>query len=126
LTKNNSPADKQTKKTAQTEKLFVHQQKNAQNRKTRGKHRPKSIQSENPRKTPTPKKAKIDKIAIKTGFWGGFAVDADFTDAFSGSIEGPKIMKNRVFSINFDFSPGGGVRAQAQCFLWGLFFDKSV
>jgi hypothetical protein len=35
---------------------------------------------------------------IKFTFWGGFAVDADFSDAFSGSIEGPnfvKIGKNR-------------------------------
>jgi hypothetical protein len=31
---------------------------------------------------------------IKTTFWGGFAVDADFGDGFSGSIEGPKIVKN--------------------------------
>jgi hypothetical protein len=30
------------------------------------------------------------KIAIKSSFWGGFAVDADFGDAFSGSIEGPQ------------------------------------
>jgi hypothetical protein len=28
-------------------------------------------------------------------FWGGFAVDADFADGFSGSIEDPKIMKKR-------------------------------
>jgi hypothetical protein len=34
---------------------------------------------------------------IKTTFWGGFAVDADFGDAFSGSIEGPKIQKNPLF-----------------------------
>jgi hypothetical protein len=33
------------------------------------------------------------KITIKSCFWGGFAVDADFSDAFSGSIEGPKIDK---------------------------------
>jgi hypothetical protein len=33
------------------------------------------------------------KITIKTTFWGGFAVDADFGDGFSGSIEGPKIVK---------------------------------
>jgi hypothetical protein len=39
----------------------------------------------------------IYKIAIKTTFWGGFAVDADFGDSFSGSIEGPKIVKNRYF-----------------------------
>jgi hypothetical protein len=35
------------------------------------------------------------KIAIKMCFWGGFAVDADFTDGFSGSIEDPKMVKNR-------------------------------
>jgi hypothetical protein len=34
-------------------------------------------------------------VAIKFTFWGGFAVDADFGDGFSGSIEGPKIAKNR-------------------------------
>jgi hypothetical protein len=34
------------------------------------------------------------KIPIKMTFWGGFAVDADFGDGFSGSIEGPKIIKN--------------------------------
>jgi hypothetical protein len=34
------------------------------------------------------------KLAINFTFWGGFAVDADFSDAFSGSIEGPKIIKN--------------------------------
>jgi hypothetical protein len=28
-------------------------------------------------------------------FGGGFAVDADFGDGFSGSIEGPKIDKKR-------------------------------
>jgi hypothetical protein len=32
--------------------------------------------------------------AIKITFRGGFAVDADFGDGFSGSIEGPKIQKN--------------------------------
>jgi hypothetical protein len=35
---------------------------------------------------------------INITFWGGFAVDADFSDAFSGSIEGPffrKITENR-------------------------------
>jgi hypothetical protein len=35
------------------------------------------------------------KIPINFTFWGGFAVDADFTDGFSGSIEDPKIEKNR-------------------------------
>jgi hypothetical protein len=34
------------------------------------------------------------KIPINFTFRGGFAVDADFTDGFSGSIEGPKIVKN--------------------------------
>jgi hypothetical protein len=95
LTKNSNPTDKQTKKTTRTEKLFVPNQKNVQKRKPLGKHRPKIRRSENPRKTPTPKWSKFDKIAIKTSFWGGFAVDADFSDAFSGSIEGPKIMKNQ-------------------------------
>jgi hypothetical protein len=33
--------------------------------------------------------------AIKFTFEGGFAVDADFTDGFSGSIEGPKFVKKR-------------------------------
>jgi hypothetical protein len=69
--------------------------------------------------------SRIIKISIKRSFWGGFAVDADFGDGFSGSIEGPKISKNHEKSINFTFFPGGGVGAQAQCFLWGLFFDKS-
>jgi hypothetical protein len=35
------------------------------------------------------------KISINSSFWGGFAVDADFGDGFSGSIEGPKMVKNR-------------------------------
>jgi hypothetical protein len=30
-----------------------------------------------------------------TTFWGGFAVDADFGDGFSGSIEGPIFGKNQ-------------------------------
>jgi hypothetical protein len=38
---------------------------------------------------------KNDKFAIKVTFWGGFAVDADFGDGFSGSIEGPQNPKNR-------------------------------
>jgi hypothetical protein len=33
------------------------------------------------------------KLAIKLTFGGGFAVDADFGDTFSGSIEGPKNVK---------------------------------
>jgi hypothetical protein len=37
----------------------------------------------------------ILKIPIKFTFEGGFAVDADFGDGFSGSIEGPKMVKNR-------------------------------
>jgi hypothetical protein len=37
----------------------------------------------------------FDNFAIISTFWGGFAVDADFTDGFSGSIEDPKIIKNR-------------------------------
>jgi hypothetical protein len=48
------------------------------------------------------------KITIIFTFQGGFAVDADFTDGFSGSIEGPKIDKNREISIKIHFSPGGG------------------
>jgi hypothetical protein len=35
------------------------------------------------------------KNSINFTFRGGFAVDADFGDGFSGSIEGPKIMKIR-------------------------------
>jgi hypothetical protein len=45
----------------------------------------------------TPKTIFIDNFIptpINFTFQGGFAVDADFTDGFSGSIEGPKIMKN--------------------------------
>jgi hypothetical protein len=34
-------------------------------------------------------------MSFRTTFWGGFAVDADFGDGFSGSIEGPKIDKKR-------------------------------
>jgi hypothetical protein len=37
----------------------------------------------------------ILKNAIKSSFWGGFAVDADFGDGFSGSIEGPQNSKKR-------------------------------
>jgi hypothetical protein len=42
--------------------------------------------------------SRIIKNPINITFWGGFAVDADFSDAFSGSIEGPffrKIGKNQ-------------------------------
>jgi hypothetical protein len=35
------------------------------------------------------------KKPINFTFEGGFAVDADFGDGFSGSIEGPKKVKNR-------------------------------
>jgi hypothetical protein len=35
------------------------------------------------------------KNGIIFTFQGGFAVDADFGDGFSGSIEGPKMVKNR-------------------------------
>jgi hypothetical protein len=38
---------------------------------------------------------KINKFAINSLFWGGFAVDADFGDGFSGSIEGPQNDKKR-------------------------------
>jgi hypothetical protein len=33
------------------------------------------------------------KMPINFTFEGGFAVDADFADGFSGSIEDPKISK---------------------------------
>jgi hypothetical protein len=35
------------------------------------------------------------KVRIKITFVGGFAVDAYFSDAFSGYIEDPKINKKR-------------------------------
>jgi hypothetical protein len=34
-------------------------------------------------------------MTINFTFLGGFAVDADFSDRFSGSIEDPKITKNQ-------------------------------
>jgi hypothetical protein len=34
-------------------------------------------------------------MLIKTTFEGGYGVEADFNDAFSGKIESPKIVKNR-------------------------------
>jgi hypothetical protein len=37
--------------------------------------------------------SKIIPDPIKSTFWGGFAVDADFSDTFSGSIEGSFFMK---------------------------------
>jgi hypothetical protein len=39
--------------------------------------------------------SRIIKNTINSTFWGGFAVDADFGDGFSGSIEGPENGKNR-------------------------------
>jgi hypothetical protein len=54
-------------------------------------------------------------------FWGGFAVDADFGDGFSGCIEGPKIDKKRKKSINFHFSPGGGSGPKHSAFCGGRF-----
>jgi hypothetical protein len=43
----------------------------------------------------TPKSINFNKNGIIFTFEGGFAVDADFTDGFSGSIEDPKIDKIR-------------------------------
>jgi hypothetical protein len=40
---------------------------------------------------------KIIPDPIKFTFWGGFAVDADFSDGFSGCIEGPFFGKNHNF-----------------------------
>jgi hypothetical protein len=39
----------------------------------------------------------FDKFPFLTTFEGGFAVDADFGDGFSGSIEGPKTQKSHKF-----------------------------
>jgi hypothetical protein len=39
--------------------------------------------------------SRINKNPINFTFRGGFAVDADFGDGFSGSIEGPQIDKKR-------------------------------
>jgi hypothetical protein len=58
---------------------------------------------------------------IKVTFWGGFAVDADFSDGFSGSIEGPQNAKNRVFSINFMKIPGGGSGPKHSAFCGACF-----
>jgi hypothetical protein len=58
---------------------------------------------------------------IKITIEGGFAVDADFGDGFSGSIEGPKIIKKAVFSINFHFSPGGGSGPSTVLFVGPVF-----
>jgi hypothetical protein len=61
------------------------------------------------------------KNAIIFTFQGGFAVDADFTDGFSGSIEGPKIVKIAKNSINFTFSPGGGPGPSTVLFVGPVF-----
>jgi hypothetical protein len=59
--------------------------------------------------------------AIKFTFWGGFAVDADFTDAFSGSIEGPKIQKNGKIYRNLWKFPGGGSGPSTVLFVGPVF-----
>jgi hypothetical protein len=61
------------------------------------------------------------KSTIKITFEGGFAVDADFTDGFSGSIEGPKIDKKRENSIKFMISPGGGSGPKHSAFCGACF-----
>jgi hypothetical protein len=61
------------------------------------------------------------RISIKVTFWGGFAVDADFTDGFSGSIEGPKIMKIRKKSINLLKFSGGGSGPSTVLFVGAVF-----
>jgi hypothetical protein len=61
------------------------------------------------------------KITIIFTFQGGFAVDADFTDGFSGSIEGPKIDKNHEISIKNHFSPGGGSGPKHSAFCGACF-----
>jgi hypothetical protein len=61
------------------------------------------------------------KFAIKSTFWGGFAVDADFGDGFSGCIEGPQNPKKRYFSIKFMFSPGGGSGPKHSAFCGACF-----
>jgi hypothetical protein len=63
----------------------------------------------------------FNKIAINFTFWGGFAVDADFSDRFSGSIEGPQIDKNRQKSINFHFFSGGGSGPKHSAFCGACF-----
>jgi hypothetical protein len=65
--------------------------------------------------------SRIIKTPINFTFGGGFAVDADFGDGFSGSIEGPKIMKNTQKSINFHFSPGGGSGPKHSAFCGACF-----
>jgi hypothetical protein len=60
-----------------------------------------------------------------TTFWGGFAVDADFGDGFSGCIEGPKIVKNHEKSIILHFRQGGGVGPKHSAFCGGCFSINS-
>jgi hypothetical protein len=69
--------------------------------------------------------SRIIKIAINDHFWGGFAVDADFGDGFSGCIEDPKIDKKRKKSINFHFRQGGGVGPKHSAFCGGCFSINS-
>jgi hypothetical protein len=64
---------------------------------------------------------KFYKLAIKITFEGGFAVDADFGDAFSGSIEGPKNHKKPKKSINFIIFPGGGPGPSTVLFVGPVF-----
>jgi hypothetical protein len=52
--------------------------------------------------------SRIYKNTIIFTFQGGFAVDADFADAFSGSIEGQQNGKKHEKSINFIIFSGGG------------------
>jgi hypothetical protein len=44
---------------------------------------------------------------------------------FPAVLQAQKPKKTDIFDKIYDFAQGG-VRAQAQCFLWGLFFHKSV
>jgi hypothetical protein len=64
---------------------------------------------------------KLLKNHINFTFEGGFAVDADFTDGFSGSIEDPKIDKKGDFSIKFMISPGGGSGPKHSAFCGACF-----
>jgi NAD(P)H-hydrate repair Nnr-like enzyme with NAD(P)H-hydrate epimerase domain len=58
--------------------------------------RTKLCQTPNRKKQTIPKIGSRNyKISINDHFWGGFAVDAVFGDGFSGSMEGPKRVKNR-------------------------------
>jgi hypothetical protein len=44
---------------------------------------------------------------------------------FPAVLQAQKPKKTDNFNKIYVFAQGG-VRAQAQCFLWGLFFDKSL